>query len=80
MSELLPEPTMRPEPFTVEIDLPELCDECAVAVHDCLLSFLELFAQHYDQRIERFYHDHSYENMVHTEPSTIDMDDDETPF
>ena len=71
---------MRPEPFSVEIDLPELCDECAVAVRDCLLAFLELFAQHYDHRIERFYHDHGYENMVHTEPSTIDMDDDETPF
>ena len=80
MSELPPAPTMRPEPFTVQIDLPDLCDECAVAVHDYLLVFLELFAQHYDHRIERFYHDHSYQNMVHPEPSTIAMDDDETPF
>ena len=71
---------MRPEPFTVEIDLPDLCDECAVAVHDCLLSFLELFAQHYEHRIERFHDDHSDENMVHPEPRTIDLNEDEVPF
>ena len=80
MTDLPPAPLMRTEPFTVDIDLPELCDECAVAVHDCLLALLERFAQHYQHRIERFYHDHSYENRVHPEPRANDLNEDEAPF
>jgi len=64
----------------VEIDLPKLCDKCAVVLHTCLLAFLDLFAHHYDHRIEHFYRDHSYKNTMHIEPSAINMGDDEAPF
>jgi hypothetical protein len=73
---------MRPEPFSAEVELPKLCDECAVAVYDCLRSFLELFECHYHHCIERWVEDHSQHNIISVQPNLtgLDIDEDDVPF
>lgn len=43
---------------------PELPDEAAVALYDCLNDFLMLFESHYLAQIERYYHERARENLM----------------
>jgi len=70
---------MPPDSMPVEIRLPPLSDEAAVAFHDFLNEFLLLVESHYFAQIHRFYQDPFSNNLV--QPSAFDQfADDGPPF
>jgi len=69
---------MKHDSLPIEIHLPTLSDEAAIAVRDFLLECLMSFESHYYAQILRFYQDREYND--HDQPRFfIDPGDDE-PF
>jgi hypothetical protein len=66
-----------PRPTTITINLPPLSDEAVVEIQDFLYEVLELFATHYGHQVQRFYDDHSYDNLLHPDPH---QSTDDPPF
>jgi hypothetical protein len=75
------EPAMRPDsrPVNLTLNLPSLPDEAVVEIRDFLYEVIELFTIHYGHQVDRFYEDHSYDNLVHPDPNSRPPDDD-PPF
>lgn len=61
---------MRPDsrPVMMRINLPTLPDEAVVEIHDFLFEILDRFETHYSVQIQRFYKNHSQENMDQPQP------------
>lgn len=72
---------MRPDsrPVDITLNLPSLPDEAVVEIQDFLYEILDLFTTHYGHQVERFYEDHSYDNLVHSDLKPTPTDDD-PPF
>jgi hypothetical protein len=62
------EPTMKSDSMAVEIHLPPLSDEAAVAVHDVLNEFIRLIESHYFAQIHRYYQDQFADNLGQSPP------------
>ena len=57
------EHTMKLNAMPVEINLPPLSDEAAVAVHDVLSAFVLHIESHYFAQIHRYYQDQFANNL-----------------
>lgn len=60
--------TMKLDSMPVEIHLPPLSDEAAVAVHDVLNEFVLLIESHYFAQIHRYYQDQFANNLGQSPP------------
>ncbi len=69
---------MRPDPTPVEIPLPSLPDEAAVALHDFLNEVLLRFESHYFAQIHRFCEDQFANKLTPSPPHRPPSGDD--PF
>lgn len=67
---------MHPDSMPVEIHLPTLSDEAAVAVHDFLNEFLLLVESHYFAQIQRHYQNQFSNNLGLSPPLRHPTDDD----
>jgi hypothetical protein len=70
---------MRPDSMPVEIHLPTLSDEAAVAFHDFLNEFLLLVESHYFAQIHRHYQN-PFSNNLGQSPPFRQPSDDAPPF
>jgi hypothetical protein len=59
---------MKPDSMPVEIHLPPLSDEAAVAVHDVLNEFVLLVESHYFAQIHRYYQNQFADNPSQSPP------------
>jgi hypothetical protein len=59
---------MKPDSMPVEIHLPPLSDEAAVAVHDFLNEFVLLVESHYFAQIHRYYQNQFADNSRQSPP------------
>jgi len=57
----------------IKLQWPDLPDEAAVALEDCLTEFIKHFEWHYGSQIRRYYQSRAKENM--REPTQSDPDD-----
>lgn len=72
---------MRPDsrPVDITLNLPSLPDDAVVEIQDFLYEILDLFMTHYGHQVDRFYDEHSYDNLVQRNPHARPPDED-PPF